>query len=567
MKKKELYNPKNSLFPEQELDSEDDDSWQVSYLDIITIILGFLIILLSVSSLRDIESFSVSNLFNPKEREAEFITTPIEEIKTQLESLLAQEISAGQIEIFRELNDVRIRFRSDDLYSSGSAIIEQDSKQLLNRVLAAFKLIDYDDFEIDIEGHTDNVPITTAAYPSNWELSTARATNIVKYFNQMGIEVDRLKASGYASSRPMVEFDDLGNPVAASKNRNRRVVLRLYYSNPEQILADNIENSASEDVNADTSNDLNPSESESESSQPEEQPSETNTLPEEEENTPPVRETPIVQTNPVPSTSEPTRSSPPANRPKPDSDQCLYSIQIGGYESFANGIKAANQAETETGYTFELLYNNYLFSVRSTVVGSLNQAIRQQEEILNSSSLSEQPSIVRQCTSGGNRIAEKLNYVIQLGFFQNEQNAVNFRNILAQEKNIDANLESLSLQAYRVFSGPYTDRKTAQQEARRLGQSDILSNVFIKYDPNSVSNYLFEYQIIAGSYNNRQAANQLAQQIETNYGVKSDISVKGSTYYVVTQRDRSWSSTSALFNNIQGTGIGQNPIIYLTETY
>lgn len=239
-----LETPNNndkSLFPDQEAEDEDDDSWQVSYLDIITILLGFLVILLSFSELNNGESFSVSELFKSSLNESEFITTPIEDIKIELESLLEPEIEQGQLEIFRELNDVKIRFKSDDLYTSGSAQLQDGATEILNRVLAAFKLISYTDFEIDVEGHTDNVPISSSSFDSNWELSTSRASNVVRYFNRMGISQERLKASGYADSRPLVEFDEEGNPYPANKDKNRRIVLRLFYSNPDQYAVNTID--------------------------------------------------------------------------------------------------------------------------------------------------------------------------------------------------------------------------------------------------------------------------------------------------------------------------------------
>ncbi|HCT52917.1 MAG TPA: hypothetical protein DF712_10690, partial [Balneola sp.] len=130
-------NTDNSLYPKQKIEDEDDDSWQVSYLDIITILLGFLIILLSFSDLNNGEPFSVSELFKSSINESEFITTPIDNIKEELESLLEPEIQQGKLEIFRELNDVRIRFKSDDLYNSGKAELEDEASIILNRVLEA----------------------------------------------------------------------------------------------------------------------------------------------------------------------------------------------------------------------------------------------------------------------------------------------------------------------------------------------------------------------------------------------------------------------------------------------
>lgn len=223
----------NSLYPSnQDFDTEDDRSWQVSYLDVFTILIAFLFIFLSLSDFNEIEVSSISDLFDSSAEQTEFITTPVEEIKTQLQFLLAQEIQNNKVKIERELNDIRIRFSSDELYQSGSATLEQSARALLKNVLIAIKAIhENNDFKIDVEGHTDNTPITTKRYPSNWELSTARASNVVKYFSDMGIDDKNLKASGYADSRPRVpNQDSLGNPIPKNKDLNRRIVIRLYYS-------------------------------------------------------------------------------------------------------------------------------------------------------------------------------------------------------------------------------------------------------------------------------------------------------------------------------------------------
>ncbi len=559
LKKRDLYNPKNTLYPKQELESEDDDSWQVSYLDIITILLGFLIILLSISSLKDIESFSVSDLFSPKEDETEFIITPIERIKEQLEALLAQEIGAGQIEIFRELNDLRIIFRSDDLYQSGSAEIQDNSKELLNRVLTAFNLIEYNDFEIDVEGHTDNVPITTATYPSNWELSTARASNVVKYFNENGIEEERLKASGYASSRPVIEFDDLGNPVAASKNRNRRVVLRLFYSNPDQISSDNLSNSDLQQTNTESEIAAN--------NNPDGEIGTGGPVSVLEENLP-RNDTSFVSNNKdsVPANPEIAQKDLPASQLTPDADGCLYSTQIGEYESFARSIRAANRAESLTGYLFEIVYNNYLFSVRSSSAGSFSQALNQREEVKNGATFNVQPSVVKQCHTNETETPKKLGYIIQLGFFQNEQNAINFKRALAEEHNIDAKIKELSLHAYQVYAGTFNDRRNAQQKTKEFNKAELLSNVFIKYDPETVSNYSFEYQLIAGSYSSKTEASQVVQELQNKYQITSEVVTKeNGNSYVITEKTTNRDLAQTRRDILLGTNLNLSPVIYLSE--
>ena len=81
------------------------------------------------------------------------------------------------------------------------------------------------DWVLRVDGHTDQIPIKTSRFPSNWELSSARATGVVKYLLESGIEKERLKASGYADSRPKEGLDDL--PLSEQRKANRRVVVSI----------------------------------------------------------------------------------------------------------------------------------------------------------------------------------------------------------------------------------------------------------------------------------------------------------------------------------------------------
>lgn len=106
------------------------------------------------------------------------------------------------------------------LFSSGSAQLSADGLQLLERVGKAVK--PFNRF-IRVEGHTDDVPIETKRYPSNWELSAARAINVVKFFiNEAGFSPAIVSAAGYGSSRPRA-----GNDSAEDRAKNRRVEIIL----------------------------------------------------------------------------------------------------------------------------------------------------------------------------------------------------------------------------------------------------------------------------------------------------------------------------------------------------
>lgn len=556
-----------SLFPDLELEPEDDDSWQVSYLDIITILLGFLVILLSFSELNNGESFSVSELFKSSINETEFITTPIEDIKEELENLLEPEIEQGKLEIFRDLNDVRIRFKSDDLYTSGSANLQPEATQILNRVLAAFKLIRYDDFEIDVEGHTDNVPITSAAFASNWELSTSRASNIVKYFSQMGIPQERLKASGYADSRPVVEFDQEGNPYPASKDQNRRVVLRLYYSSPEQIAkADSLstidktlDNNEEDASNSDNSEELASSEAPVENEEP--------LLSENTEPDPPIDNTSVEKpeaetTTPRQANQEQITTSNSGNF----ENGCRYSIQVGSFESFANSLEFTKEVESLTGVSLEIMYNNVLFSTRTVSNSSFLETIGLQETIDERLGDDQVSGFVQQCYDNGRLRPQPLQYQIQLAFFQNEQNAINFKERLSSEYNVESVIEQKSLQAYTILTLPISNISATQKRLDFIQSIDELSGAFIKFDPQTVTDYTFNYQIQLGSFALKQEADVLAKRLRDEMNVQSSIKTLSSgRYYLVTRPYSDWDEITNLYGVFERDSSPLSPVIYLIE--
>jgi chemotaxis protein MotB len=111
------------------------------------------------------------------------------------------------------------------LFDSGSATLQPAGGPLLNEIV---QLLNVDrTHPIIVEGHTDNIPISTAEFPSNWELSTARATSVVRYLIAHGIGAGRLGAAGYAALDPVAS-----NATGAGRARNRRVDIVFERLNP-----------------------------------------------------------------------------------------------------------------------------------------------------------------------------------------------------------------------------------------------------------------------------------------------------------------------------------------------
>ena len=121
----------------------------------------------------------------------------------------------------------RFMFQAEVLFPSGSAELQPEGKDQLDRVADALAKITQEmpsdlPWVLQVDGHTDNRPISTPQFPSNWELSTARATSVVKYLISRGISADRLAAAGYGQFDPI----DPGNNEAAWR-RNRRIEIKV----------------------------------------------------------------------------------------------------------------------------------------------------------------------------------------------------------------------------------------------------------------------------------------------------------------------------------------------------
>ena len=128
--------------------------------------------------------------------------------------------SLSEIQVRMEGNNLLVRLGERFLFDSGRAVLKPESLPLLERIGKVIKKTPYD---IRIEGHTDEIPIHTNVYPSNWELSVARAVNVLHYLVKVdGISPNRLSAAGYGASRPISKRN---TPEARALNRRVEIVL------------------------------------------------------------------------------------------------------------------------------------------------------------------------------------------------------------------------------------------------------------------------------------------------------------------------------------------------------
>ena len=207
------------------------ERWLLSYSDLVTTLMVLFLALYAIqlAKNREMEIKLLESSHSVKADQAAASTAarnpasgPQQASKTELLSLLRALRDKGQINIDEEPGSVEIGINAKILFHSGDAHLLPDSTSVLDQVAVALK--DYSTHNSLVEGHTDSTPISTAKYESNWELSSARAGAVVRFFVDKGIEPHRLAAIGRSDNIPLMIGDD-----AVARAANRRVTILVQY--------------------------------------------------------------------------------------------------------------------------------------------------------------------------------------------------------------------------------------------------------------------------------------------------------------------------------------------------
>jgi len=141
----------------------------------------------------------------------------MDQVINKVESEMTSLVESQQLVITRHAYGVEIALRTDILFPSGSATLSPSARAVLEKLADTLKSLSY---PMRVEGHTDNRPINTFNFPSNWELSAARAASVVHLFTERGIDASRLAVIGLGEYRPQGD-----NNTEEGRNANRRVVI------------------------------------------------------------------------------------------------------------------------------------------------------------------------------------------------------------------------------------------------------------------------------------------------------------------------------------------------------
>lgn len=256
-------------------EQENHERWLVSYADFITLLFAFFVVMYAISSVNEgkyrVLSDTMVEAFTDRLQENEQMTAPLlsDEISqsdylergqaaedaaqqqsadeadnqfadnrpadvepsddrlwavaSNLDSALQGFVDKDLVKINLQGDKIEIQLSSKMLFGSGSARLSDEARKAFRDIAVILGPLDN---VIHVEGHTDNVPIKTLTFPSNWELSAARAASVVEYLARQGIEPDRMAAIGYGEHRPVSS-----NDTEQGRRQNRRVTLVIRANN------------------------------------------------------------------------------------------------------------------------------------------------------------------------------------------------------------------------------------------------------------------------------------------------------------------------------------------------
>lgn len=234
---------------------ENNERWLVSYADFITLLFAFFVVMYAISVVNEgkyrVLSDALGSAFggrdaqSPKAERAQ-VEPPlplssivarrrVEAMKRekdrltalarQLNATLAPLVKSGKVHVIQSARGVSVEINASVLFDSGDARLTGESVEALRAVAG---LLRNDSHAITVEGHTDNVPIASALFPSNWELSAVRASSVVRLFIDSGVQAERLTAVGHGANEPVAP-----NTEPLGRARNRRVAITIISALPQ----------------------------------------------------------------------------------------------------------------------------------------------------------------------------------------------------------------------------------------------------------------------------------------------------------------------------------------------
>ncbi|KAF0151675.1 MAG: chemotaxis protein MotB [Ignavibacteria bacterium] len=210
-------------------DEGEKDRYLITYADLITLLLGLFIILYASSVIDATKYKGIAAAFGnylgsesvvPSTPESKVIIEPKDVLSSELSKLIAKSEHSSSVQLEETERGITVSILDDVLFEPGQATLAESSKKILREIAQVIKLFPND---IRIEGHSDNTPINTVRFPSNWHLASARAVETAYYLiDKEGLDPDKTSSVSYGEYKPK---DTNITPEGRAKNRRVDLVI------------------------------------------------------------------------------------------------------------------------------------------------------------------------------------------------------------------------------------------------------------------------------------------------------------------------------------------------------
>jgi len=193
-----------------------DGDWLTTYADMMTLLMTFFVLLFAMSTLDPVKLENFGQSFGEHQGSRKKTKkVSLTQINKEVKKLVIEQKLQSQVKVRMDARGVTLEIASDLAFNVGSADLSGPIKQFLTKMVGTMRKATY---AIAVEGHTDNVPIRSATFPSNWELSAARSSAVIRFLTAQGIDPDKFRAIGFADTAPKAPNDS-----PANRAKNRRV--------------------------------------------------------------------------------------------------------------------------------------------------------------------------------------------------------------------------------------------------------------------------------------------------------------------------------------------------------
>lgn len=196
-----------------ESESRFNDRWLLSYADLVTLLLALFIVLYAASDRE--RARSIAESFAAQNTGGEGVLPGNDAEKTNETKILENPVLMQKTKMRQTSRGLVVSLSEAGFFAPGEANVNAEAEEVIKTLAETLK---DSQTPIRVEGHTDSTPISNSRYPSNWELSTARASSVLARLLESGIAPERLSAAGYAGFQPAAE-----NSTAEGRAQNRRV--------------------------------------------------------------------------------------------------------------------------------------------------------------------------------------------------------------------------------------------------------------------------------------------------------------------------------------------------------